>query len=50
MLVRTDSLLYKILMVLGNPTMLLPPLFWVVRVRVGTDCETWNRVSWKRPF
>lgn len=49
MLVKTDSLLYKILLVLASPTYMLPPLFWVMRVRVGDDCENWNSVTLRRP-
>lgn len=52
MILRRDSLRFRILMFLWSPTPWLPPLFplpWTEPVRVGTNTEDYIRVSLRKP-
>jgi hypothetical protein len=49
MIVRTDSLIVRVLLLLANPTMRLPRVFplYVRVVRVGQDTTTFCRVTFR---
>ena len=47
MLIKRNSIAYKVLYFVGSPTKYLPALFYVVPARVGADVTTWARVTRK---
>ena len=49
MIVRTDSMIVRVLQVIANPTMCLPRLFpfYVRAVRVGLDTTTFCRLTFR---
>ena len=49
MIVKSNSLLCRVLCRIASPTQYLPPLFWVMACRVGQDCQTYCRVTLRRP-
>lgn len=51
MIVRSNSKLLRVLMFINSPTQYLPRLFplWVLAVRVGNDCTSFVRVSFRQP-
>lgn len=51
MIVHRQSLKFRVLMFLWSPTQWLPPLFpmWTEQARVGTNCEDYIRVTFRKP-
>ena len=51
MVIRENSILLKVLLVLNNPTMRLPSLFplWIEPTRVGANYTDYVKVSFRKP-